>query len=41
MVKPDFAKLGTEIGIKILGDMHKATVIAESPYDPENVRLRA
>jgi len=25
----------------VLGEMLKATVIAESPYDPENVRLRA
>ena len=40
MVKPDFARLGTEIEIKILGDMHRATVIAESPYDPENTRQR-
>jgi dimethylglycine dehydrogenase len=41
MVKPDFAKLGSELEIKILGDMYKATVIAESPYDPDNTRLKA
>jgi dimethylglycine dehydrogenase len=41
MVKPGFAKLGTELEIKVLGDLYKATVIAESPYDPGNARLRA
>jgi dimethylglycine dehydrogenase len=41
MVKPDFANLGSEVEIKILGQMYPATVIAESPYDPENKRLRA
>jgi len=41
MVKPDFAKLGSELKIKILGEMFPATVIAESPYDPDNARLRA
>jgi dimethylglycine dehydrogenase len=41
MVKPDFANLGSEVEIKILGQIYPATVIAESPYDPENKRLRA
>ncbi len=41
MVKPDFAKLGQELEIKILGKLFKATVIAESPYDPDNATLRA
>jgi dimethylglycine dehydrogenase len=41
MVKPEHAALGTELEIKILGSMFKTTVIAESPYDPENVKLRA
>jgi dimethylglycine dehydrogenase len=41
MVKPEHAALGTELEIKILGSKFKTTVIAESPYDPENVRLRA
>ena len=41
MVKPDYAALGTELEIKILGKMFKATVIAESPYDSDNKALRA
>ena len=41
MVRPDLAKPGTELEIRILGDMYKATVIEESPFDPENSRLRA
>jgi dimethylglycine dehydrogenase len=41
MVKPEHAALGTELEIKILGKKFKTTVIAESPYDPENNALRA
>jgi len=41
MVNPDFAAQGTELEIRILGKNHKATVIAESPYDAENTALRA
>jgi dimethylglycine dehydrogenase len=41
MVKPEHAALGTELEIKILGSTFKTTVIAESPYDPDNVKLRA
>jgi dimethylglycine dehydrogenase len=41
MVKPEHASLGTELEIKILGKKFKTTVIAESPYDPENNALRA
>ena len=41
MVKPDFSALGTELEIKILDKMFKASVIVESPYDPDNVKLRA
>jgi len=40
MVKPDQSALGTELDIKILGKLFKTSVIAESPYDGENVRLR-
>jgi len=40
MVQPDQAA-GNELDIRILGKDHKATVIPESPYDPENARLRA
>jgi dimethylglycine dehydrogenase len=41
MVKPEQSALGTELEIKILDRHFKATVIAESPYDAENVKLRA
>ena len=41
MVQPDMATPGTELMIDILDQRLKATVIEESPYDPENERLRA
>jgi dimethylglycine dehydrogenase len=41
MVQPAFAAVGTELEIKILGKLFKATVIPESPYDPDNAALRA
>ncbi|MDH5557055.1 MAG: FAD-dependent oxidoreductase [Alphaproteobacteria bacterium] len=37
---PDHAAVGTEVEIDVLGKMLKATVIEESPYDPENAKLR-
>ena len=40
MVKPEQASLGTELEIKILGKTFGTTVIAESPYDSENLKLR-
>jgi len=41
MVGPDHAEVGTGLEIDILGTMHRCTVVEESPYDPENERLRA
>lgn len=41
MVRPDLAAVDTELEIHILGQPHRATVISESPYDPDNQRLRA
>ena len=41
MVKPELGDIGTEMEIKILGQMYKVTVIEESPFDPTNERLRA
>ena len=38
---PEHAEVGTEVEIDVLGELHKAAVIPESPYDPENARLRA
>jgi dimethylglycine dehydrogenase len=41
MVSPEFGDAGREIEVKILGDNYGATVIQESPFDPENARIRA
>ena len=40
MVRPELAETGTTVEMDILGTMHRATVIPESPYDPENEKLR-
>jgi dimethylglycine dehydrogenase len=40
-VKPEFAKVGSELVIEILGERKRATVLVDSPYDPENKDLRA
>ncbi|MGB3142077.1 MAG: FAD-dependent oxidoreductase [Aestuariivirga sp.] len=41
MVRPEYATLDTELEIKILDKTFKASVIAESPYDADNLKLRA
>jgi len=41
LVKKDCAEVGVELEIEVLGQLHRATVIAESPFDPDNTRLRA
>ena len=41
MVRPAFSEPGTELEMDILGRNHRVTVIPESPYDPENLRLRS
>jgi dimethylglycine dehydrogenase len=40
MVRPDLGEIGQALTVQILGEPHRATVIPESPYDPENTRLR-
>jgi dimethylglycine dehydrogenase len=40
-VKPEFASVGGELQIEILGERKRATVLIDSPYDPENKELRA
>jgi len=40
MVPPALAATGTAFEIAILGTNHKAVIIAESPFDPGNERLR-
>jgi dimethylglycine dehydrogenase len=41
MVRPDLGEPGSELEAVILGTPHRATVVAESPYDPGNIRLKA
>ena len=41
MVNPAHSELGTKLKIDILGDMFDVTVIPESPYDPDNQKLRS
>lgn len=40
MLHPDVAEPGTELTMEVLGTACSARVINESPYDPENARLR-
>jgi dimethylglycine dehydrogenase len=41
MVRPEHAEPGTELEMTILGARHPVTVIPESPYDPDNSRLKS
>ena len=41
MVKPTLANVGQKLKIDILGKMHEATILEDSPYDAENKLLRA
>ncbi len=41
MVPPELSSEGTRFEIEILGDRYPAKVIAESPYDPGNLRLKS
>ena len=40
MVKPELAKEGTELTVRVLGEDFAARVIGDSPFDPENAALR-
>ncbi len=40
MVQSEYSKPGTKMEIEILGKSYPATVVADSPFDPENERLR-
>ena len=40
-MRPDLAEEGNEFEIDILGKLHPAKIIEESPYDPDNEKLRA
>jgi len=39
--RAEFAQAGTQLDIEILGERKQATVLRESPYDPDNLDLRA
>jgi dimethylglycine dehydrogenase len=41
MVRPELSEPGTALEMDILGSRHLVTVIPESPYDPENLRLKS
>jgi dimethylglycine dehydrogenase len=40
-VKPEFAAVGTELVVEVLGERKRASVLVDSPYDPQNADLRA
>ena len=41
MVAPALGEPGTKLEVVILGERHQATVIADSPFDPDNIALRS
>ena len=41
MVRPELAGQGTCLDIEVLGERYPARVVAESPWDPRNERLKA
>jgi len=41
MVRPDLAAPGGKLEIEVLGERYPATMVPESPYDAENLKLRA
>jgi len=40
MVRPEYAEIGTELEVQVLGEKRRAVIIPDSPFDPENARLR-
>jgi dimethylglycine dehydrogenase len=40
-IRPEYAAVGSKLQIEILGGRKQATVLVDSPYDPENKDLRA
>jgi dimethylglycine dehydrogenase len=41
MVRPEHTEVGTELEMTILDRRHPVTVVPESPYDPDNERLKS
>src|ERR1019366_5157389 len=40
-IQPEYAAVGTSLEIEILGERRPATVLIESPFDPDNKELKA
>ena len=40
-VEPDFAEIGTQLSVEVLGNPVTAAVIGPCPYDPQNTLMRA
>ncbi|WP_158815715.1 FAD-dependent oxidoreductase [Methylocapsa sp. S129] len=40
MVLPEHAQAGTELDIQVLGETRRAVIVDDSPFDPDNARLR-
>jgi dimethylglycine dehydrogenase len=40
-VRSEHAAVGTELAIECLGERQRATILVDSPYDPQNLELRA
>jgi dimethylglycine dehydrogenase len=40
-VKTPYTQVGTELAVEVLGERKRATVLVDSPYDPQNKDLRA
>ena len=41
MIRPEHAIAGNELEIRILGQRYKCVIVPESPFDPDNQRLRS
>ena len=41
MIEPSLIKIGLKVTIDILGEIFNASIIEESPYDPQNNKLRS
>ena len=40
-IKTEHAAIGTACQVRVLDQLRPARIIAESPYDPDNIALRA
>ena len=40
-MEPAYAAVGTGLVIEVLGERKRATVLVDSPFDPDNLHLKA